>query len=321
DRAGESVRFSVSDSGPGISAEDQHRLFEPFAQLGDLSQRVGGTGLGLNVSRSILEQMGSRLMVESQTGWGTRFWFDLALPEAAGASLKSRPAARRITGYDGPRLRVLVADDHAPNRAVLVDLLEPIGFTVATALDGQEAIDAVRQQKPDLIFLDLRMPRVDGLAAARAIRELFPDDPPCLIGISASAHEVQRQSALAAGCVAFLAKPFRDEELFSIVERHLGLVWRYSDALPSPESAVPFPILPCPPSPEAAATIYDLACKGDVMGVRNYVQQLAAKDTGLAPFAQNIIDLAGRFKMKAIRSYVARYRDAAPAATPPPAEG
>ncbi len=220
----------------------------------------------------------------------------------------------------GPPRRVLVADDHAPNRAVLVDLLEPVGFVVETANDGQQALECAQRARPDLVFLDLRMPKVDGLAAARTIREALADNPPVLIGISASAHEAQRQAALAAGCVAFLAKPFRDEDLFGLVERHLGLVWRYSDPLPSTESAVPFPVLPCPPSPTAAAAIFDLASKGDVMGVRNYAQQLAAKDARLAPFAQNIIDLAGRFKMKAIRSFVARYRDPESSSNPPPPE-
>src|SRR5262249_8637384 len=140
---------------------------------------------------------------------------------------------------------------------------------------------------------------------------------PCLIGISASAHEAQRQAALAAGCVAFLAKPFRDEDLFGLMERHLGLVWRYSDPLPSTESAAPFPVLSIPPPPAAASAIYDLACKGDVMGVRSYAQQLAASDARLAPFAQNIIELAGRFKMKGIRSFVSRYRGESPSTLPP----
>ncbi|HYC71035.1 MAG TPA: PAS domain S-box protein [Opitutaceae bacterium] len=315
ERAGPALRFSVSDTGPGIREEDQKRLFEPFLQLGDAGQRTSGTGLGLNVSRSILEQMGAVLHVESRPGWGTRFWFEVTLPELNRPHGGSRPPlpARRYAGYAGPRLRVLAADDHAPNRTLLTDLLVPLGFEVVTACDGQEALDLARARRPDLVLLDLRMPRLDGLAAARAIRESYAANPPCLIGVSASAHEVNRQASLEAGCVEFLAKPFREEDLFELMERHLGVKWLITEA-PASETGSPFPHLPHPPQPADAEMLFDLASKGDVIGVRTYAQQLAARDPRLAPFAANVTDLAARFKMKAIRQFVGRYRaGAAPA--------
>ncbi|HVT74138.1 MAG TPA: PAS domain S-box protein [Lacunisphaera sp.] len=307
EKAGERIRFSVSDSGPGIAPEDQLRLFEPFAQIGDHHLHAEGTGLGLNVSRGIVEQMGGRLQIESRAGWGSRFWFEVPLPASTRAMPPPATAPRRITGYTGPRLRVLVADDHPANRSLLVDLLQPLGFEVATAADGRAAVDQAAALRPDLVLLDLRMPRLDGFAAARAIRAAFPGGGPRLVGVSASAFEPDRQACLDAGCAEFLAKPFRDEQLFAILERQLGLRWIYAES-PAGETSSPFPAVVHAPTPADAEALHELACKGDVIGVRAYAQKLAAQDARLAPFAQAVTELAARFKMKAIRQFVGRYR-------------
>ena len=310
ERSGDLFLFSVSDTGPGISAEDQTRLFEPFSQVGDHSQHTSGTGLGLNVSRNIVNQMGGTLRVESRPGWGARFWFEIALPEVLGDVLASRSPAvtRRVIGYEGPRLRVLVADDHAPNRTVLIDLLQPLGFDLLAAHDGQQAVEVALRHRPDVVLMDLRMPRVDGMAAAQAILSHYHEKPPCIIAVSASTLEGPQQAALAAGCTAFLSKPFLEEDLFTLLERHLGLTWRTSTRSTNGESRDPFPILRDAPAPAVAEEIFELATKGDVMGVRAYAQDLAHRVPEQADFAEHIIELATGFRMKAIRNYVTRYR-------------
>lgn len=310
ERSGDLILFSVSDTGPGISAEDQTRLFEPFSQVGDNSQHPGGTGLGLNVSRNIVNQMGGTLCVQSRPGWGARFWFEIALPEVLGDVLASRSPAltRRVTGYEGPRLRVLVADDHAPNRTVLIDLLQPLGFDMLAAHDGQQAVEIALRQRPDVVLMDLRMPHVDGLAAAQTILGHYRDKPPCIIAVSASTLEGPQQAALAAGCTAFLSKPFLEEDLFTLLERHIDIHWRTTTHPASEESRDPFPILRDAPAPAEANAIFELATKGDVMGVRAYAQDLAQRVPAQADFAQHIIELATSFRMKAIRNYVTRYR-------------
>jgi signal transduction histidine kinase/CheY-like chemotaxis protein len=154
---GELIRFSVSDTGPGIAPEDISKLFEPFAQVGNKATAAAtGTGLGLAISRSLVERMGGKLRVESKVGWGSRFWFEVALPVVAAA-----PAAhvnRRLVGYEGPRRRVLVVDDNAANRAVMVDMLAPLGFDVFEAADGLGAVREGERFKPDLVLMDLRLP-------------------------------------------------------------------------------------------------------------------------------------------------------------------
>jgi len=154
------------------------------------------------------------------------------------------------------------------------------------------------------------MPRMDGFAAARAIRALFPQGGPPLVGISASAFDPDRQACLDAGCVEFLAKPFREEQLLAILERQLELEWNYLEGS-GPETSVPFPTVQHAPAAADAETLFELASKGDVLGVRTFAQQLAERDARLAPFAQAVTDLAARFRMKAIRQFVARYRASA----------
>ena len=310
EKSGEKIRFSVSDSGPGIAPDEQAQLFEPFIQIGDHRRHAEGTGLGLNVSRGIVEQMGGRLLLESRPGWGSRFWFEVPLPTAAGTAPLASAAPHRITGYAGVRRRLLVADDQATNSRLLVELLAPLGFEVTTAADGAEAVARAREQRPDLVLLDLRMPRMDGFAAARAIRALFPQGGPPLVGISASAFDPDRQACLDAGCVEFLAKPFREEQLLAILERQLELEWNYLEGS-GPETSVPFPTVQHAPAAADAETLFELASKGDVLGVRTFAQQLAERDARLAPFAQAVTDLAARFRMKAIRQFVARYRASA----------
>jgi PAS domain S-box-containing protein len=307
--AGGRMRFSVSDSGPGIAAEEQSRLFEPFAQIGDHRLHAEGTGLGLNVSRGIVEQMGGTLQVESRAGWGSRFWFEVTLPPATGAAASPAITPRPIIGYDGARRAILVADDNPTNARLLLDVLEPLGFNVTTVVDGVEAVDRAKAARPDLVLLDLRMPKLDGFGAARAITEAFPGNPPKMIGVSASAFEPDREACRQAGCAEFLAKPFREEQLFAALERQLGIKWRYADPIASTrETHAPFPAVQHAPEPADAEALFELASKGDVVGVRALAQKLAERDPRLAPFAQSVTELAARFKMKAIRQFVERYR-------------
>jgi CheY-like chemotaxis protein len=167
-------------------------------------------------------------------------------------------------------------------------------------------ITLAKERRPDIILLDLRMPRMDGFTAARAIREFFPTDGPLIIGISASAFHPDRQACLDAGCTEFLAKPFREEQLLSVLERQLVLQWHYIDVTPV-NSNPPFPIEQQAPDPADALALFELASKGDVIGVRTYAQKLAERDPRLGFFTQHITDLSARFKMKAIRQAVARY--------------
>ncbi len=302
----EVIRFSVSDTGPGIAADDLTKLFEPFTQVGNkASAAATGTGLGLAISRSLVERMGGRLKVESKPGWGSRFWFDVSLPIAAAAAPGTITMSRRIVAYAGARKRVLVVDDNAANRAVMVDMLAPLGFELAEAADGETALALAESFKPDLVLMDLRLPgAIDGLEATRRLRRTTDASAMRIVAVSASAYDLDRSECMTAGCDEFLAKPFREEQLWAIVERMLALSWIYAEA---EETRTPFPLAMHPPPATEATAIYELAAKGDVVAIRQRAEALIALDASYAPFAQSVLDLAARFKMKAIRQFVARY--------------
>ena len=150
------LRFAVIDTGVGIRADKLEHIFLPFEQVGDAHRRVEGTGLGLTITRNLVEAMNGRLTVESEVGRGSVFRLDLEFPMVC-MDDGSRPPIpdREIVGYVGPRRKLLVVDDKPSNRSILVKLLEPLGFELFEASNGQEAIEQVDAIRPDAIFLDL----------------------------------------------------------------------------------------------------------------------------------------------------------------------
>jgi signal transduction histidine kinase/ActR/RegA family two-component response regulator len=215
------LRFEVRDSGIGISEDDLKTLFQPFQQVGDVDRRQGGTGLGLAISRQLMRLMGSDIEVTSNPGQGSVFRFDLHLPVV---EAQATVAANRIAvGYDGERKKVLVVDDVAENRMLLIDMLRPLGFLTFEAHDGREGLERAQTLHPDLILMDNVMPVMNGLESTRRLRELpaFKNVP--VLAISASASKADRDDAVAAGATDFLSKPFRATQLLAMLEQHLGV--------------------------------------------------------------------------------------------------
>jgi len=226
------LRFEVHDSGIGMDEGQLARLFQPFEQVSEMRRREGGTGLGLAISRQLVRLMGSDIRVRSQVGQGSVFSFDIEVPwtdDHAAVAPRQRGAP---IAYQGARKTVLVVDDVAQNRAMLVDALDPLGFEVSTASDGAECLDAVRAARPDLIIMDLTMPVMDGWEATRRIR-LMPAlaDVP-IIATSASVSQEVGMRSRDAGADAFLPKPLGQDELLAVMGRLMQLAWVYQDAQP-----------------------------------------------------------------------------------------
>jgi signal transduction histidine kinase/ActR/RegA family two-component response regulator len=227
------LRFEVEDTGPGIAAKDQVRIFEPFEQAGDARSRAAGTGLGLAISRQLVRLMGGALQLDSQEGQGSRFWFELDLP-VCDEPTSAIPLIRRVqvTGHAGPRRRILIADDVTANRQLLVAMLEPLGFATAEAVDGQDALDQLPTFMPDLVLMDLAMPVLDGLDAIRTLRaDARTKDLP-VIAITANASAQHREQALAAGASDFIPKPFERDDLLGKLGRLMALTWTH----PTPDT-------------------------------------------------------------------------------------
>ncbi|HEU5078010.1 MAG TPA: PAS domain S-box protein [Opitutaceae bacterium] len=302
--SGNRIRFSVSDSGSGIPPHELSRIFEPFTQLGDSRAQAAGTGLGLAISRSLVELMGGTLHVDSRPGLGSSFYFELPMEFSAAEMTRSRRALRRIKDYVGARKKILVVDDNPANREVLSDSLRSIGFEVATANSGEEALATFETYPADIVLMDLRMPGMGGLAATRTLREKYGEGL-FIVAVSASAYDLDRRECLEAGCNDFLPKPMREEALWDLLERLLGVTWIYHDD--GGDDAFSGNNTPAP-SPQEADAIHELASAGDVIGIRQRMTALVEENPKMAPFAKAIIELAEKFKMKAIRQYVAPWR-------------
>jgi PAS domain S-box-containing protein len=220
------LRFEVRDSGIGMTAAQQERLFKPFEQVSEAKRREGGSGLGLAISRELVRLMGGDIAVSSQAGQGSRFWFDVELPLGTDRRLES-PVRGRPAGYAGRRRSVLIVDDVPQNRAVLVDSLNVLGFDLVEAVDGQQALACAERVRPDLIVMDVTMPVMDGLEATRRIRR-----SPGLAGIPVMAssgstnHETEARCR-EAGADAFLPKPIDHDALLAETGRLLSLTWIY----------------------------------------------------------------------------------------------
>jgi signal transduction histidine kinase/CheY-like chemotaxis protein len=218
--AADRLDVEVVDTGPGIAPEHVERVFEPFAQ-GDASttRRFGGTGLGLTISRALVEAMGGRLRLISAPGRGCVFRFDVQAEEGDGL-VRTSEVVLRAPPDEPQTLQVLLADDHPVNLQVGVLLLRRLGLEVVVATDGEQACQRVAEGGLSLVLMDLAMPVMDGIAATRHIRaELTPDRQPWIIALTANALPEQREACFAAGMDDFLAKPLHLRSLEEAVAR------------------------------------------------------------------------------------------------------
>ncbi|WP_104985054.1 CHASE domain-containing protein [Sorangium cellulosum] len=315
------LRFEVEDTGAGMSAAQTARLFLPFEQVGTGRRAVEGTGLGLAISQRIVGLMGSAIQVRSEPGRGSTFWFDVRLPEAEAWAQAAAVVARgKVVGYEGPRKKVVVVDDRPENRAVLVDLLTPLGFEVAAAADGQEGLTRVAEIGADAVITDLLMPGMDAIEMVRRLREASERRGLVIIVSSASVFEADQHRSLSAGGDDFLAKPVRADELLDKLRRHLGIAWIYEQetgAAPGEEregEGLPGGAgtgeIVAPPA-EALAALLDLADQGRVKALVERAAMLERDDPRLGPFVAEIRRLGGEFQIKKLRAMVRRYTEAA----------
>ncbi len=222
---GDVGRFRVEDTGPGIAPEDQVTIFAAFHQA-NLGQAASGTGLGLHISQSLVELLGGTLRLESAVGRGSRFMFEIPLPEPEFPMLL--PAAGQVVSLapGGPQRTLLVVDDRPENRDILDRMLTQVGFRCVLAEDGEEALDRWRETRPDLVLMDLRMPRLDGFRSVARLRALEAAEGLVrtpVIAISASVYDVTTEDLVRQGFDAFLIKPIDENLLFTHLEELLDL--------------------------------------------------------------------------------------------------
>ncbi len=228
---GVTVRFEVSDTGIGIAPEYYEAVFEPFFQM-DNHATAAGTGLGLAISRQYVQMMGGEMTLVSTPGAGSTFGFTLKLALGSAGPQTARGIVAGLAQQQRG-MGILVADDDPISRKLIVALLEPLGFTVVTAVDGMDALTQLDQFSASLIVLDWRMPRLDGLETISQIRQRSDCNGVPIVICSASAFEEQCNAALKAGANAYLRKPLIEEELFAVLEELLGLSFVRAGAVPA----------------------------------------------------------------------------------------
>jgi signal transduction histidine kinase/CheY-like chemotaxis protein len=309
--------FRVVDTGIGISPDHIEKVFLPFEQVGNQKKQSEGTGLGLAISQKISEMFHSKINIQSQLGCGSTFWFEVELPEAKSWAESSKVSEHGIIeGYKGAKRKILVVDDRWENRSVLVNLLEPLGFKMMEAENGQVAISKATENKPDLVITDIAMPVMDGYTFINHFRQVDILAHVPLVISSASVFESDRQKSLDAGATEFLPKPVESEELFTILQRLLDLEWIYvvetkGKGLPVETEGINFVEMLLPPTKEMELLL-ELCRKGLIRELRKELERIQQKDRQLIPFTQQLINLAKEYKLNLIRSMLEKHLNSLP---------
>jgi PAS domain S-box-containing protein len=308
------LRFEIADTGVGIAPDKLEEIFLPFQQVGERSRRYSGTGLGLPICQKIVEMMGGQLQVTSTLNEGSTFWFEIELTEVANHSTTTAIDSRTITGYYGDRLKILVVDDKTENRMVLSDLLVPLGFIVAEAIDGYDCIRQAQIFAPDLILLDMVMPELDGHETTKQLRQLSMFEKTAIVMVSASAFSQDRELSLKVGCNAFIAKPVNPDNLFHTMRSLLNLEWQYDDlALGDPSLTNGFdnnrnieePTQPLIYPPKSTLdNLIQMARIGDILAIQDEVMLLQETDSVFTPFTKQILVYARDFQIRRIREFL-----------------
>jgi CheY-like chemotaxis protein len=292
------ARFEVIDSGVGIAAEDLERIFLPFERSG-VQNREPGTGLGLTITQLLTELMGGELSVRSQPGRGSHFGVRIYLP-AQTADQGDTQVMTAITGYRGARCRVLVIDDEADHRQLIIGLLNPLGFRCAEAANAVDGLTLIDTEAPDVVLLDISMKGMDGWTCAQQIRAAGHRCP--IIMVSANVFDNRQEQLLAAQCQGFVSKPVRESELLACLGGALEIDWLRADRPPRESGA--------PELPENTITASDRASLmalfriGHVQGARRELQRIASGTPGAAAACEHLSVLIDRYELERCMDYL-----------------
>lgn len=300
--AREMAQFEIEDTGPGIPAEELDHVFEPFVRGSAAKARAGGTGLGLTISKMLVDLMGGELFVSSVPGQGTVFQIRLFLPHVHNPSLVFEKHAAVRTGYAGERKRILIVDNEDVDREMLANVLEPLGFLVRQAASGFECLELCGEFEFDLIFMDLAMPGIDGWETIRRLRREQRRNAKIAI-VSANAFDKGLENDVGIQPQDFILKPLNVSELLDWIGDHFALQWESQGMQAQP-------LLMSPPVKEALVyppvefvyALNDLVSMGYVRGILKKLDEIEALDVRYKPFAEQLRPLARQFQFDVIES-------------------
>jgi signal transduction histidine kinase/DNA-binding NarL/FixJ family response regulator len=306
------IRFQVIDTGAGIIPEEVDKIFQPFEQAGNQKRQSEGTGLGLAISQKIVLLMGDQIQVKSEFGKGSTFWFEVKLAESKDWAKISRVVEQgTIIGYQGQRRSILIVDDRWENRSVIVNLLEPVGFTVIEANQGEEGWEQALAEKPDLIITDLVMPISDGFELINRLRQSEQFKEIAVIASSASVFAADQYKSIDLGADAFLPKPVEAETLLEMLRQFLHLEWTFDGKVAENQkhqaTALEESNKMIFPGNDVLQQLLELAQDGDIQTILEVAEELSISDEKLKVFAQMIIQLASNFQLKRLETFIQQY--------------
>lgn len=286
--------IEVEDSGPGIAPEDQKRIFEPFVQLGE-QRDSKGTGLGLTITRQFVQMMGGEITLESALDKGSIFRVNLPLTAASEADIikdEVLPQGNIIGLAPGqPEFRILIVEDQLENQLLLARLMESIGFQTRVAENGEQGLAIYQQWHPDLIWMDRKMPVMDGLTATRKIRTLPGGKEVKIIAVTASAFQEERDQMLQAGMDDFVRKPYRFNEIYDCLARHLNVVYLRDTPPETPtETARLTPELLAPLPAALRETLRTAVESLEVSAIAQAIREVGAIDKALGKLLSQYAD-------------------------------
>ena len=308
------LRFEVEDSGPGIAPEELDSLFEAFVQSQTGKEAQEGTGLGLPISRKFVQLMGGDIAVSSEVGSGTNFKFNIQVSVVDASEIESKQLARRAIALEPnqPQYRILIVDDKPLNRQLLIQLLNPFGFALKEAMNGKEAVEIADSWEPHLIWMDMRMPVMDGYEATKQIKGSTKGQAMAIIALTASVLEEERAVILSAGCDDFMRKPFREVDIFTAIEKHIGVRFLYEEATAKSfahqstsqtQDDLKSSILALPS--DLLANLLEAVKFSDMMKVDSYIEEIGTLNPALA---EALASLAHNFDYDKIALLIQRVK-------------
>lgn len=294
------LHMQVKDQGVGISSEDLPKIFEPFTQVGGASERTG-TGLGLSITREFVEAMGGRVWVESEPGKGSVFHATIRYEECKGDEndVLKEEGLSEVIGLSANQksVKVLIVEDKEDNRLLLRSILEILGIRIEEAKDGMEAVEKFQRWRPDFIWMDRRMPRMDGEEATRRIRSLPGGKNVVIVALTASAFTDEKEKVMSAGMDGFVVKPYSPVEIYETMKKFLDLHFIYrkeesetAEEQPSGFSMAEYVETLSSLNGEELDLLYDAAVLLDTKALENVLAKMEKKAPLLVEMTRRLAD-------------------------------
>ena len=283
----EYLEIEVEDTGQGISDDEKEKLFLPFEQTESGKQSKSGTGLGLSISQEYAKLLNGEITVTSSPGAGSVFKVRIRIEPGSEADMKTILSVKQVIGLKkGQNVpRILIAEDIKESRLLLSNLLKIVGFEVREAANGAEALEIFKEWKPDFIWMDIRMPVMDGLEATRLIKANKTGNETKIAALSAHVLGKERKKIFEAGCDDFAGKPFIENEIFEIMKKHLHVEYVYSDTLSKDEETEETAAITINLSSldtEICDELYKAVNKTDANKISVIAERIKTKDPALA---------------------------------------